>query len=89
MLTLGGPTEFLSYRREPRFLFDPMRFCNFPGCLNETEFLVNDALSRIWQPRCGEHKRLLVKQAQPAGSAKKVASHQRLANHLQRENLES
>ena len=52
----GGPeSHFIPYR--PRLsVFDPMRFCAVRGCSQETAWLVNDGLSRLWQPRCAQHK---------------------------------
>jgi len=60
--------QFLSYRPKPSDWFDPMRNCNVRSCSKETEWLVNDGLSRLWQPRCSRHMRLFVPQAQAAGS---------------------
>jgi hypothetical protein len=48
--------EFLPYHPVASNLFDPMRRCGVRGCSNATEFLVNDGTSRLWQPRCAQHK---------------------------------
>jgi hypothetical protein len=54
----GGPEphtpDCLPYRPMPLPLFDPMRFCS--ECSKETEWLVNDGVSRMWEPRCSRHK---------------------------------
>jgi hypothetical protein len=59
----GGPEprtpEFLPYRPDPRSVVDHMRRCSVSGCENETAWLVGlstNGLSRIWYPRCAQHK---------------------------------
>lgn len=59
--TPGEPTpepraQFLPYHSGPADQFDPMRKCGVRGCKAVTEWLVNDGLSRLWSPRCAQHK---------------------------------
>jgi len=51
----GAPLQSLPYRSSIAS-FDPMRFCGFPDCSNVTAWLVNNGLSRLWEPRCAAHK---------------------------------